>query len=282
MPEFAFRIVNVFGTDDPFSGNPLCVFEDARGLDTAAMQALAVQFNLSETTFVLPSDRATARVRIFSPGGEFPFAGHPTLGTAAIVRERTGVESGLSLEMLAGVIPVRAEGDRHTLTAGPPEWRAVEADAAALAAMLSLSPADVAPGARWVNAGMEQLLVPLVSAEALERASPVPGAMAQWANDRGMVKVYCFVPDAGDRVPARFFFEKQPGVVAEDPGTGSACANLGGWLIASGATLPQRREVFQGDGLGRPCRLDLGVTAEGRIEVGGRVRSVGRGVFDIP
>ncbi len=76
MPDYAFRIVNVFA-ESPLAGNPLCVFEDARGLDDATMQALALQFNLSETTFVLPSGVATARVRIFTPTFEMPFAGHP-------------------------------------------------------------------------------------------------------------------------------------------------------------------------------------------------------------
>ena len=89
MSTYAFRIVNVFA-ESPLAGNPLCVFEDARGLDAATMQALALQFNLSETTFVLPSQRATAHVRIFTPTFEMPFAGHPTLGTAHVVRDLAG------------------------------------------------------------------------------------------------------------------------------------------------------------------------------------------------
>jgi trans-2,3-dihydro-3-hydroxyanthranilate isomerase len=80
---YAFRILNVFTVGgDRLSGNPLCVFEDARGLSDAQMQALTRQFNLSESTFILPSDQATAHVRIFTPAFEMPFAGHPTLGTA--------------------------------------------------------------------------------------------------------------------------------------------------------------------------------------------------------
>jgi hypothetical protein len=80
-----YRLVNVFA-EEPLSGNALCVFEDGRPLSDGQMQALALQLNLSETTFILPSDRATARVRIFTPGFEMPFAGHPTLGTAHVVR----------------------------------------------------------------------------------------------------------------------------------------------------------------------------------------------------
>src|SRR5437764_15495166 len=115
MTAYAFRIVNVFA-ESPLAGNPLCVFEDGRGLDDATMQALALQFNLSETTFILPSERATARVRIFTPTFEMPFAGHPTLGTAHVVRALSGGDE-LTLEMRAGLIPVRATADRWTLEA---------------------------------------------------------------------------------------------------------------------------------------------------------------------
>ena len=91
MAAHAFRIVNVFARDARLTGNPLAVFEDARGIDEATMQALARQFNLSETTFILPSAQATARVRIYTPAYEMPFAGHPTLGTAHVVRALTGM-----------------------------------------------------------------------------------------------------------------------------------------------------------------------------------------------
>src|SRR3954463_13602584 len=108
MNSYAYRIVNVFA-EAPLAGNPLCVFDDGRGLDDATMQALALQFNLSETTFVLPSDHATARVRIFTPTFEMPFAGHPTLGTAHIVRALRNTGDRVTLEMRAGVIPVSAD-----------------------------------------------------------------------------------------------------------------------------------------------------------------------------
>src|ERR1700722_14368891 len=133
MAQLQYRLLNVFTTDgEPLSGNPLCVFEDGVGLIHETMQALARQFNLSETTFVLPptSDRADARVRIFTPGFEMPFAGHPTLGTAAVCRAmglgqmQSGSES-LRLEMKAGIIPVRAVGSRWTLTANAPTHREV-------------------------------------------------------------------------------------------------------------------------------------------------------------
>ncbi len=116
MTTYAFRLLNVFA-ESTFGGNPLCVFEDARGMDDATMQALALQFNLSETTFVLPSDRADAQVRIFTPGYEMRFAGHPTLGTAHAVRDLVSSGDRLTLEFKAGVVPVEAKGDVWTFTA---------------------------------------------------------------------------------------------------------------------------------------------------------------------
>ena len=122
MKTYAYRILNVFA-EQRLAGNPLCVFEDARGLDDDTMQALALQFNLSETTFVLPSQKATARVRIFTTGYEMRFAGHPTLGTADVVRDLTGCGDTLTLELNAGVIPVTANGSQWTLDS-PNRWSA--------------------------------------------------------------------------------------------------------------------------------------------------------------
>jgi PhzF family phenazine biosynthesis protein len=286
VPTFHYRIVNVFA-EAPLAGNPLCVFEDARGLDDATMQALALQFNLSETTFVLPSAVATARVRIFTPSFEMPFAGHPTLGTAHVVRGLATTGDAVTLEMRAGVIPVTADGDRWTLAANAPKHRPVAATRAELAAMLGLEPADVAPHPAapplWVDTGSEQLVIPLASAGAVRRAAPRIDLMLAHGNNGQRAMAYVFAPDdaargggEAQRVIARFFFPKYGGVV-EDPGTGSACANLGGWLLATGAALPQRIAVAQGDAVARPCRLRLDVGADRRIHVGGRVVELGRG-----
>src|SRR5256885_16311752 len=116
MSAYAYRIVNVFTQGRaPLSGNPLCVFERAQTLDAERMQALALQFNLSETTFILPSERASARVRIFTPGYEMPFAGHPTLGTAHVCRALGLGGDRLTLEIPPGVTTVRARRDRSSL-----------------------------------------------------------------------------------------------------------------------------------------------------------------------
>src|SRR5204862_6440301 len=103
------------------------------------MQALALQLNLSETTFILPSSVATARVRIFTPTFEMPFAGHPTLGTSHVVRATRNCGDSLTLEMKVGVIPVRADGDRWTLSAQAPKTRSPGVERAAVARFLRLS-----------------------------------------------------------------------------------------------------------------------------------------------
>ena len=283
MKTYAFRILNVFA-EERLGGNPLAVFEDARGLDDATMQALALQFNLSETTFILPSDAATARVRIFTPAFEMPFAGHPTLGTAHVVRALKGGDA-VTLEMRAGVIPVRGSADRWTLQANAPRARPVDASREELSRMLRLEPSDVGTKPLWVDTGSEQLLVPLASAAAVRRCQPDAElvkrhgtAAVAGAASRAMAYVWSEVAPNG--ALARFFFLKQ-GLLAEDPGTGSACANLGGWLIATGAALPQDLTIAQGEAVGRPCRLGLTVDAQERIFVTGRVIELGRGTIEL-
>lgn len=276
MPRHAFRIVNVFA-ESPLAGNPLAVVEDGRGLDDATMQAIALQFNLSETTFVLPSSSATRRVRIWTPTFEMPFAGHPTLGTAHVVRDLAGAGDSLTLEMKAGVIPVAARGDVWTFDAPAPKHREPRATREELAAMLGLDARDLGVRPLWVDTGSEQLIVPLASSDAVRRAAPTAEALARHANDGARAMAYVFARE-GERVLARFFFPKH-GSVIEDPGTGSACANLGGWLIATGAPRPQHLQVDQGAAVGRPCRLGLEVSAEDRIRVSGRVIEIARGTL---
>lgn len=277
----AFRLVNVFAEDASLTGNPLAVFEDARGLDTETMQALALQFNLSETTFLLPSSRASVQVRIFTPTFEMPFAGHPTLGSAHVARATLGLGNDLQLEMRAGIIPVRAAGDVWTLTANAPQWQAPEADRVALAAMLGLAEDDLATDQvpLWVDTGSEQLVIPLASFDAVRRAKPDVAAMQALATRNRRALAYVFAR-GGNRVLARFFFSKH-GAVVEDPGTGSACANLGGWLVATGAELPQSLVIEQGEAVGRRCRLGLEVGRDGAIGVSGRVVEIGRGTISL-
>jgi PhzF family phenazine biosynthesis protein len=282
MAALRFRLVNVFA-EAPLAGNPLCVFEDGGGLEDTAMQALALQFNLSETTFILPATAAgaTARVRIFTPTFEMPFAGHPTLGTAHVVRDLARAGDGIVLEMQAGLIPVSAQGDVWTLQARAPVWHAPGLSRAAIAAMLGIDEADVLDGALWVDTGSAQLVIPLASVAAVERCRPNADLLAQSASGSGREGLAYVWARAGEgQMRARFFFTKFGGIV-EDPGTGSACANLGGWLIAREAPLPAALEVAQGEEVGRPCRLGLRVAADRRIAVSGRVIEIGRGEISI-
>src|SRR6201982_562217 len=270
MPAYAYRIVNVFTqARAALSGNPLCVFERAQTLDAQRMQALALQFNLSETTFILPSERASARVRLFTPTYEVPFAGHPTLGTAHVCRALGLGGDRLTLEMAAGVIPVRAVGDRWTLQSNGPRWRDVAEPRLPLAAMLGLEEADIGDRPLWVNAGTEQLIVPLQSEAAVRRVRVRTDLLEQLKNVDGRAMVYVFA-EAGAELLARFFFPKGTGVLG-DPGTGTATANLGGWCLATGRTLPCEFEISQGEYAGRPSSLRLRVDAEGQVLVSGDV-----------
>ncbi|MGH8176828.1 MAG: PhzF family phenazine biosynthesis protein [Steroidobacter sp.] len=278
MPALSFRIVNVFTKDRAtLSGNPLCVFEDGASLDTPTMQALARQFNLSETTFILPSSIAAARVRIFTPSYEMPFAGHPTLGTAFVCRALELGGDALQLEMQAGVIPVHADGDRWTLQANAPSWREPDVPRATLASMLGLSINDVGDRPLWVKAGKEQLVVPLTSERAVRTARPNAELCGKVVSEDGHSMAYVFAELGGNRLLSRFFFPVGSAMI-EDPATGSATANLGGWFIATERPAPIRVEISQGEYAGRPSTLFLSVDEQQRILVSGDVIELARGV----
>jgi PhzF family phenazine biosynthesis protein len=279
MATHPFRIVNVFTrSQGALTGNPLCVFEDGSGLEPEVMQGLARQFNLSETTFILPSSRADARVRIFTPRYEMPFAGHPTLGTAQVCRALNPGKHALVLEMQAGLIPVRAQGDRWTLTAVGATWRELDAPRDELAAALGINASDIGERPLWMKAGKEQLVVPLTSVEAVRRVSPVPHRLQNIRSEDGQGMAYVFCLSGEHRALARFFFP-QGGAILEDPATGSATANLGAWCLAMKQTLPLHIQISQGEYVARPSDLFLEVTAERQILVGGDVIEIGRGAI---
>jgi trans-2,3-dihydro-3-hydroxyanthranilate isomerase len=277
----AFRLVNVFTrAGQPLSGNPLCVFEDGAGIDSPSMQALARQFNLSETTFILPASRGNAAVRIFTPNYEMPFAGHPTLGTAHVCRSLGLGGDALLLNMQAGLIEVRAEDDRWTLTAPSSTFREVDVPRAVLAAALGLAESDIGDRPLWVKAGKEQLIVPLRSHEAVRRAAPQPSAFAAIRSEDGIGMAYVFAEREPGATLARFFFPSGAALL-EDPATGSATANFGGWWLAMGKPLPARIVIAQGEFVARPSTLYLEVTEERGIRVGGDVIEIGRGTVSL-
>jgi len=273
MPSIQYRLVNVFA-ETPFGGNPLAVIEDASGLTDAEMQLVARQFNLSETACILPSHRAAARIRIFTPTYEMPFAGHPTLGSAHVLSQLRGAGEAFSLEMAAGVIPVHREGGRWRLAANRPRYRQMDASTAQLAAMLGLPASAIAGPAMWVDCGTEQPMIPLASAADVHACRPDPALVARYStNSSGHGKAYVFARTA-DGFESRYFW--MPGSsLSEDPGTGSACANLGGWWLATQGHTPLHAIVRQGTVMERPNVLTLDV-AEGQIRSAGALSISGR------
>jgi trans-2,3-dihydro-3-hydroxyanthranilate isomerase len=285
MATHPFRIVNVFTQGQgPFTGNPLCVFENGAGLSDEHMQALARQFNLSETTFILPPTdaklSANARVRIFTPSYEMAFAGHPTLGTAQICRALKLGGDSLVLEMQAGLIPVRALASRWTLTAPGATSRELDVSRDALAAALGLHVRDIGERPLWVKAGKEQLVVPLTSTDAVRKAAPVPSAMAKIRSEDGLSMAYIFCLSGKSQALARFFFPAG-GAILEDPATGSATANFGAWCLAMKQTLPVQVQISQGEFAGRPSTLFLEVNPQAQVFVGGDVLEIGRGTITL-
>ena len=285
MSTLAYEIVDVF-TDRPFAGNPLAVVFGADALATGQLQALAREFNLSETVFVMPATAggATYRVRIFTPGTELPFAGHPSVG-AAVTASRLGrvVGGRVVQECGAGLLTIEVSESRATLTGGTPTVGPRQ-DPAALLAVVGLTAEDFAgPAPRLASCGLEFPYL-AVRPDAVGRALPDAAAAAR----HDVEHVCVFSWRGADRTAhARVF---APGLgVPEDPATGSAALGLGGWLVASGL-LPGDGEssyaVRQGVELGRPSALACTVTAAGGLPVSatvsGQVVPIARGEIAVP
>ncbi|CAN5919048.1 PhzF family phenazine biosynthesis protein [soil metagenome] len=276
-----FRIVNVFTVDaDPFSGNPLCVVEDGSGLSTEQMQSIARQMNLSETTFVMPAQAGgDAHVRIFTPGFEMPFAGHPTLGTAFVIANG---RAAVTLEMKAGHVPVTVTSSRLELrSAKAPATRPMDASRAEVAAMLGLPVDAIAGDPLWVSTGVEQLVIQLTDVEHVRATKPVLALIEKHgfsaARDEAMAYVWARSHGAWE---VRFFFTSN-GALLEDPATGSACANLGGYLLTREQPLPLNATLLQGAAVSRPSRLHLRVETDRAIYVAGSAAEIGRGTLSI-
>jgi len=258
--------VDVFASQ-PYRGNPLAVVLDAQGLDAATMQHFANWTNLSETTFLLPPEdpRADYKVRIFTGSEEFPFAGHPTLGSAYTWLEAGGVpkvDGYLVQECAAGLVRVRRDGGRLAFAA-PPLTRFGPVDAPVrrqLAAALRLPVGDVLDAA-WLVNGPEWIGVLLASADQVLSLEPDQAAM-------GDLKVGVIGPHAtgaGTDFEVRTFL---PGdAMVEDPVTGSFNAGAAQWLIGSGRA-PEQYLASQGTVLGRAGRIHIS-GGDGEIWVGG-------------
>jgi trans-2,3-dihydro-3-hydroxyanthranilate isomerase len=286
-----FSLVDVF-SDRPFGGNQLAVFPDAAGIADAAMQQLAREFNFSETTFVLPprDPSCTCLVRIFTPHQELPFAGHPTLGTAAVLASLNGGQAGQQFVFEEGIGPVTVavEGQTIRFCLRPPRYDTTgEApQAAAIAKALSL-PGDAVVESWYGGVGLRFCFVRLADREMVDRAVLDKAAWAGGTAGSWSPHLYFFAGDyREERLYARFF---APGVgVDEDPATGSACASLAASLAHRS---PDRDgtyhlQIDQGVAMGRPSALEgTARKQDGRITevvVGGHATIVGHGTMTLP
>jgi trans-2,3-dihydro-3-hydroxyanthranilate isomerase len=295
MPVLEYATADVF-TDRHFGGNPLAVVLDGHGLAATTMQAIAREFNYSETTFVLPPDdaRHTARVRIFTPGGELPFAGHPTIGTAYILAtlDRLGSAVDIVFEEQVGPVPVSLErdGDGRVLactltTALAPTRLETIDDRSGVAAMLGLTPESVVDEPQVWSCGVPFLVVPLSGVTPLAAARLDHERWQALLAQRSSQKVYLAARAGTDCWRVRMF---APGLgVAEDPATGGAAAAFAGWLAAQFAGSGVRRwTLLQGQEIGRPSTLVLSYEQVGdqarRVRVGGQSVLVARGTLALP
>ncbi|GAA4037877.1 PhzF family phenazine biosynthesis protein [Allokutzneria multivorans] len=281
-----YDVVDVF-TDRPYAGNPLAVVHGADELDTARLQRIAREFNLSETAFPMrpTQDGADYRLRIFTASTELPFAGHPSVGTAWVLARDGVIGFGEAVqECGAGLLPVSVDQAGATLTGGPAHL-GPDLDAESLAEAAGLDPSDVdsagAPGIAGCGIDFAYLLV---SPDAVSRAVVEEAAAKRAGVPHGLV-VFSFDSEL-NAAHARMFAPKLG--VREDPATGSAALGLGVWLadrglIDDGDT---RYVVSQGAEIGRPSTLDCTVTVSDytvtRATVRGGVAPVASGTIAIP
>lgn len=292
MRTYSFVTVDVF-TDRRFGGNPLAVFPDARGMSDAEMQALAAEFNLSETTFVLPPENParTARVRIFNRTAEMPFAGHPNVGTAYVLARQGRDKDGVLLfEELAGLVEIKVERDAKgepvgaTIAAPQPLSLGVRLTAEEVAACARLKLEDVIVRAHApVQASLGN---PFVLAEvepaALPRAVPditaFQRSLARYPDLKGRLSLYLYAHAGPGRVQARMFAPVAG--TYEDAATGSAAGPLGALLVSLSGAGRAQFDIEQGVKMGRPSLLRVVATrgADGiRATIAGQCVPVLRG-----
>ena len=266
MTTFPFVTVDVF-TDRRFGGNPLAVFPDARGISDADMQRLAAEFNLSETTFVLPPEDPanTARVRIFNRTSEMPFAGHPNVGTGYVLAQQGRDKNGLlRFEEIAGLVEIKIERDGAgalagaTIAAPQPLSLGMELPADAVAACAGIGASEVLVRAHkpvQISVGIP-FIVAEVTGHALTRAVP---DLAKFGSTeaaipalKGRLSLHLYARDGG-RIRARMFAPLSGTI--EDPATGSANAALGPLLLSLTQEESASYDIVQGVEMGRPSLL---------------------------
>jgi len=287
--KFPFLHVDVF-TSNPLEGNQLAVFTDGRGLSDGQMQSIAKEMNLSETTFILPGDQSSERehgirVRIFTVGEELPFAGHPTLGTAFVLRGTSGAPE-VALHLNVGRVPVRFESDSGQAAFGEmtqmqPEFGPIH-DREAVVRAAGLRDGDIDPSlpVQTVSTGVPFTIVPLRGLGTARQLNVDLKSSAEYL-ERAGGKFFYFVTretvDRGARLHARMLFYN-----GEDPATGSAAGCAAAWMVKHGVANPDERVLIeQGLEMRRPSRIFVRASREDdrvvNVRVGGNVVEVLRG-----
>jgi len=294
----AFTLIDVF-TSRAFGGNQLAVFHNAGKLERAQMQALALEMNFSESTFVIPPARRSRpiRVRIFTPRREIPMAGHPTVGTTWVLASRGQLAMGnATLRLGVGDITVAIEGRVRSpnlvwMEHRPAEFGEQRADRDRIAAALGINESDLRADlpVQAVSTGLPFLFVPLGSIDALARCVSSASALRSlFDHQEKMLPVHIFVCESlKSGVRARMFAPHTDGIV-EDPATGSAAAPLGAYLHAHGVITPASRtrfKVIQGVEMGRRSEIKVEVR-EGpgdrvSVKIGGKCVIVGEGAVQV-
>ena len=287
---YRLRWVDVF-TDRALAGNPLAVVLQADGLSTAQMQAIARETNLSETTFVLPPEKHdyAAKVRIFTPYAELPFAGHPTVGTGWVLLDEGFVSpdaAGFTLEEGVGPIPVKVDRSGKTMvlwmTHPSVKFGETIEQRDELAAALGLTLADLVPGVpiQTASTGATFAYIALKNAAAVDRAVSSGEALTIVLDPHSLPPVFLFAAVGSHRLYSRMFGPHSVTRIVEDPATGSASGPLGAFAVRYGL-VPRAPQVAivseQGTKMGRQSfiQISLAYSTGGeiadRIEVGGSV-----------
>jgi trans-2,3-dihydro-3-hydroxyanthranilate isomerase len=280
-----FLIVDVF-TDRPLAGNQLCVVPDSSGMSGELMQAIAKEINFSESTFVSEAAGDRYAMRIFTPGGELPFAGHPSLGTMFVLTSAGRITSPATQVVGAGEFTIEADPSAGfaRMRQHPPDFAEPFDDRELLARAAGIAVEDLHPTlvAQPVSTGIHHLMVPAASRDVVANARQNPVAVKEALEKAGGDAFYLFaVDDAGAK--ARLFDVNYG--IGEDPATGSAAGPLGAFVVHHEAHGPGRIEIEQGVEIGRPSTLVVDVEPDGdtlSVHVGGGVAIVGEGTFDVP
>jgi trans-2,3-dihydro-3-hydroxyanthranilate isomerase len=280
-----FIIADVF-TERPMAGNQLCVVPDSSGMSAELMQAVAHEINFSESTFVSEASGDRYAMRIFTPGGELPFAGHPSLGTMFVLASQGKVSSPATQVVQAGEFAIEADPSIGfaRMRQHAPDFAEPFDDRELLARAAGIDVGDLHPTlvAQPVSTGIHHLMVPAASREVVAHAQQSPVAVKEALEKAGGDAFYLFAVD--DKGAKARLFDVQYGI-GEDPATGSAAGPLGAYVVHHGAHGPGRIEIEQGVEIGRPSTLIVDVEPDGdtlSIHVGGGVAIVGEGVFDVP